>query len=165
MKNAMKDERCAFEEKIAAANRSGNWSDELLAHVADCRVCEEVALVSSYLSQSATASHASAALPDAVVIWSQAQLAARQEAIERAMRPIVWARRFAFGVSATVIVVAIVLAWSRIGGFFSSFVESWQAHRAASSSGHADFLLAGMAAFLLILVPLIFSLYASWVED
>lgn len=165
MKNAMKDERCAFEEKIAAANRSGGWSDELLAHVADCRVCEEVAFVSSYLSESATASQASTSLPDAALIWSKAQLAARQEAIERAMRPILWARRFAFGVSAAAVVVAIIFAWSRIGDIFSGFVESWQSRTVSTSASHGGVLFAMMAAFLLILVPLIFSVYASWSED
>lgn len=167
MKNAMKDERCAFEEKIAAANVSGRWSDELLAHVAGCRACEEVALISNYLSESAAASRPAitAELPDPALIWSRAQLAARREAIERAMRPILWARRFAFGAAAAAIVVAIILAWSRISGFFSGFVDSWRAHSAPSSAGQNGILLAVMAAFLLILVPLVFSLYTSWSED
>lgn len=167
MKNAMKDERCAFEEKIAAANRSGRWSDELLAHVVGCRACEEVALVASYLSKSAAASQPAPAvnLPDAALIWSRAQLAARREAIERAMRPILWVRRFALGAGATAILVAIILAWSRVSDFLAGFVDSWRNHAAPPSAGPNSVLLAIMAAFLLILVPLIFSLYTSWSED
>lgn len=164
MKSAVKDERCAWEEKIAAANRSGHWSDELLAHIADCRRCEEVALVSGYLCESSAAAGADIALPNPGLIWSKAQVAANAAAIERALRPIVWARRFAFGVGAAAIIVAIVLAWSRIGDFFSSFVESWRTH-SSPSAGQSSVLLALMAAFLLILVPVIFSLYTAWSED
>lgn len=162
----MKNEHCAFEEKIAAANRSGRWSDELLAHVADCRACEEVALVSGYLCESSVAAGAEAALPNAGLVWSKAQAASNAaDAIERALRPIVWARRFAFGVSAAAIVVAIALAWSRIGGFFAGFVESWQARAVSPSVGHNNVLLVVMAVFLLILVPVIFGVYTSWSED
>lgn len=165
MKNAMKDERCAFEEKIAAANRSGRWSDELLAHVADCRVCEEVALVSGYLCESSVAASADTALPSADLIWSKAQAAANAAAIERALRPIVWARRFAFGVGAGAIVVAIVLAWSRVAEFFAGFAESWRSQPASASAGQSNVMFVLMAAFLLILVPVIFSLYTAWSED
>lgn len=167
MKNAMKNERCAFEEKIAAANRSGRWSDELLAHVAGCRACEEVALVSGYLCESSTAAGADTALPNPSLIWSKAQVAVNAAAIERALRPIVWARRFAFGVGAAAVVVAIILAWSRIGEFFLGFVESWRSHSASASasSGQSNVMFVLMAAFLLILVPVIFSLYTAWSED
>lgn len=165
MKNAMKNEHCAFEEKIAAANRSGRWSDELLAHVADCGVCEEVALVSGYLCESSTAAGVDAALPNPSLIWSKAQAAANAAAIERALRPIVWARRFAFGVGAAAVVFAIILEWSRIGEFFGGFVESWRTHSTSTSAGQSSVMFAMMAAFLLILVPLIFSLYTSWSED
>lgn len=169
MKNAMNNEHCAFEERIAAANRSGRWSDELLAHVADCRACEEVALVSGYLCESSVASSADTALPIADLIWSKAQAAANAAAIERALRPIVWARRFAFGTGAAAIVIAIVLAWSRIGEFFAGFAESWRSQSgsasASASAGQSNVMFVLMAAFLLILVPLIFSLYTAWSED
>lgn len=161
----MKQEHCNFEEKVAEASCSGNWDDALLAHIASCSVCEEVALVANYLSESIAASHVSANLPDATLIWSKAQLAARRDAIERAMRPILWTRRFALGSCAVVIVTAVVMAWSHIGEFFRSFAESWLAHRAAAPEGHDSFLLLVTVVFLLILVPLIFGLYAVWSED
>lgn len=161
----MKNEHCAFEEKIAAANRSGRWSDELLAHVAECRVCEEVALVSSYLCDSSISVPADATLPNPSLLWSKAQLAARREAIEKAMRPILWVRRFAFGAAGAAILVAIILAWPHTSGFFSGFVDSWRAHSAPPSIAPNSILLAVMAAFLLILVPLIFGLYTAWSED
>lgn len=166
MKNAMNDARCAFEEKIAAANRSGRWNDELLAHVADCRVCEEVALVSGYLCESSVLADADAALPNPGLIWSKAQAAVHAAAMERALRPIVWARRFAIGVGAAAVAVAIVLAWSRIGEFFVGFLESWSNHSASAASvGQSSVMFISIAAFLLILVPVIFGLYTSWSED
>jgi hypothetical protein len=162
----MNQEHCSFEEKIAAANRSGEWSDELLSHLSACHICEEVALVSSYLSESAAASGsaATANLPDPAIIWSRAQFAARREAIERAMRPILWVRRFAFAVAAVVFVVAIVSFWPRITAVFAGFVETWTHQaRTAQSGNNALFLL--LAAGFLVLVPLIFGVYASWSED
>lgn len=160
----MKNEHCAFEEKVAAANRTARWSDELLAHVADCGLCEEVALVSGYLCESSVAAHAEA-LPDANFIWSKAQVTAKSAAIERALRPIVWARRFAFGAGAAAIAAAIILMWSRIGDFFGGFVESWGTHSASPSAGQSSVLLVATTVFLLILVPLVFSVYTSWSED
>ncbi len=162
----MNQEHCIFEEKIAAANRSGQWSDELLAHLSGCQICEEVALVSSYLSESAAApvSAAIADLPDPTLIWSRAQLAARREAIERAMRPILWVRRFAFALAAVVFVTAIISAWPHIASFFAGFVEAWSHPAQTSHSGNSALLLLLTAGFL-ILVPVIFGVYASWSED
>lgn len=160
----MKQAHCSFEEEITQASRSGKWSDDLLAHVADCHSCEEVALVASYLCESNGAERASAPLPDAGRIWSKAQLAARSDAMERAMRPIVWMRRFAFGLSVAGLLVSVITWWTRLGGFFSSFAESWT-HQPAAASAGPDALPLIVAAFLLILVPLVFGLYAAWAED
>lgn len=162
----MSQEHCSFEEKIAAANRSGQWSDEILSHLSGCHICEEVALVASYLSGSAAgpASAAITHLPDPALIWSRAQLAARREAIERAMRPILWARRFAFALAAVALVVAIISVWPRITAIVAEFAETWTHHaRTAQTGSNALFLL--LAAGFLVLVPLIFGVYASWSED
>ncbi len=161
----MKQGHCVFEEKITEAGRSGQWSDALLAHLADCRSCEEVALVASYLCESAEQSRLDATLPDAGRIWWKAQATAKAAAIERALRPIVWARRVAFGACAAVIVAAIVMGWSRIGGFLGTFAESLAHRNAPASAGHDSFLLLVTTVFLLILPPLVFGLYAAWSED
>lgn len=162
----MNQKHCSFEEKIAAANRSGQWSDELLSHLAGCQICEEVALVAGYLSESAAspASTAITDLPDAAFIWSKAQLAARREAVERAMRPILWVRRFAFALAAVVFVAAIISAWPRIASVFAGFAETWS-HRAQASHNGSGALFLLMTAGFLILIPLIFGLYTSWSED
>lgn len=161
----MKQTHCVFEEKIAKASRSGEWSDALLAHAADCRSCAEVALVASYLFSSNDAVDLNAELPDAGRIWRKAQVASNVEALERALRPIVWARRFAFGLGAAVLLVTLVAWWPRLGAFVGTFAESWTHRRAAPSAGHDSLLLLITAIFLLILLPLIFGLYAAWSED
>lgn len=160
----MKHQPCPLEEKITAASRSGLWSDTLLAHVAACASCEETTLVASYLSES-NAAALSDRLPDPGRIWFKAQIAAKTEAMERAMRPILWARRFALGVGAAFVVTFIVMSWSRLGAFGADSVNIWT-HRtpaAAARGGNLLFLLA--ATFLLILPPLLFGLYSVWSED
>jgi hypothetical protein len=161
----MKQDHCAFEEKIMEAGRISQWSDALLAHLADCRACEEVALIAGYLCESAEQSGLDAALPDAGRIWWRAQLAAKAEAMEKAMRPILWARRFAFGACATAILAAIVIGWSSIGAFFAKFVGSLAYRNAPAPPGNNSFLLLVTAVSLLILLPLIFGLYTAWSED
>jgi hypothetical protein len=161
----MKQGHCVFEEKIAEARRTGQWSDALLAHLADCRACEEVALVAGYLCESAEETRLAAALPDAGRIWWKAQLAAKAEAMERAMRPILWARRFAFGACAAVFVAAIVIGWSSIAAFFANFAGSFAHRNAPASSAQGGSQLFLTTAFLVILLPLVFGLYAAWSED
>ncbi|MGB6485003.1 MAG: hypothetical protein WBE86_16080 [Candidatus Acidiferrales bacterium] len=161
----MKQGHCVFEEKIVEASRSAEWSDALLAHLADCRACEEVALVAGYLCESSSAARLGTELPDAGRIWWRAQLAAKAEAMERAMRPILWVRRFAFGACAAVFVTAIVMGWSSIGGFFRNFAESLAHRNAPTSAGQGGSLLLLTAAFFVILLPLVFGLYAAWSED
>lgn len=161
----MKQAKCPFEEEIGAASRSCNWSDALLAHIARCPVCEEVALVACYLSESVAAPVPDTRLPDPGRIWSRAQIAANSAAMERALRPIVWARRFAFGACAAVIVVAVVIARSRVGGLFTEFGQLLTLRPAEPHSGHDNFLLFTVALFVLILPPLLFGFYSAWSED
>ncbi|MGC1104921.1 MAG: hypothetical protein WA876_00140 [Candidatus Acidiferrales bacterium] len=161
----MKQDHCVFEEKIAEASRSGEWSDALLAHVADCPACEEVVLVASYLCESSSAARFGAELPDAGRIWWKAQATAKAAAIERALRPIVWARRFAFGACVAVTLAVIAMGWPSIAGFFANFAESLTHRNAHASAGHDSFLFLVTAVFLLILIPLIFGLYSVWSED
>lgn len=160
----MKSENCNFEEKIRAASRSGQWSKELLTHVADCRVCEEVALVASYLCESAEKSALDAKLPDARLIWSKAEIGAKAAAMERAMQPIILARRFATAVGALAMTGIIVMAWPSITSFVGKYAESLLGQRHNAAAGSNSVLLF-MVMFLLILFPLIFGLYGSWAED
>lgn len=160
----MKQAHCEFEEKIAAAARSGQWSDALRAHAESCGACGETALVSECLRVSAQAATQDARLPDAGLIWRRAEKRANAEAIERAMRPITWARRAAWAVCATAIAMGVATIWPRIAGFWKDLAESWS-RRPAPASGHESFLLTATMAFLLALLPLLFAIYSAWSEE
>lgn len=161
----MKQAGCVFEEKMERACRSGHWSDELLAHVAGCRGCEEIVLVASYLCASSRADGPDAQLPDAGRIWWRAQLSANARAMERALRPSVWARRFAFGAVTAAALAAMVLWWPRWAAMGGDLVEMWTRRSVAASAGQQSFPLLAATAFVLVLVPVVFGLYAGWSED
>jgi hypothetical protein len=128
-------------------------------------VCEEVVLVASYLLASSHAAAGDAALPDPGRIWWKAQLAANAAAMERALRPIVWARRFAFGAFAAAVVAAAILWWPRIATIGGQFVATWTRRGVAAPAGHNNVLFLFTTLFLLILLSLVFGLYAVWSED
>lgn len=161
----MNPSHCVFEDKVAAASRSGVWSDSLRAHVAGCRVCEDLALATGYLSASSQTSREDDALPGADRIWYRAQVAARAAAMERALRPIIWARRFAFGTCAATLIAAL-FAWRlQLGSIVGGVLESLSHPSAPSPAAQGNSLLLLMAAFLLLLVPLVLGLYSAWAQD
>jgi hypothetical protein len=161
----MKRSQCAFEEKIVAASRSGQWNDGLRAHVAGCRVCEELALVVGYLSTSAESSGVNVFLPDAGRLWQAAQRSARAAAMERALRPIVWARRIAFGTCAAALIAAIISWRLPLGAAMKNVVQPLAFRPASDEAWHGNLMLLITAAFVVLLVPVVFDLYYAWSED
>jgi len=75
---------CEFEPRIAAAVRTGHWSEELRAHAAGCEQCGETMLVAGALLASAMEP---VAVPEAGLVWWKTQLRLRHEAAERVTRP------------------------------------------------------------------------------
>ena len=161
----MKPPHCVFEAKVAEASRSGVWSDSLRAHVSSCRMCEDLALVAGYLSAPAQASRQDDPLPSADRIWYRAQVSARAAAIERALRPILWARRIAFAVCAAAVVVVLVAWWTQIGALVRGIAESLTQPAASSATGQQGMLLLIAVAFFVVLLPLVFGLYLSWADS
>lgn len=161
----MNSSRCVFEEKVAEASRSGVWSDSLRAHVSSCRVCEDLALVTGYLSAASQVSQEVTALPSADRIWYRAQASARAAAMERALRPILWVRRITFAVCGAAIVVALVAWWAQIGGLVRGVAESFTHPAAPAATGQQGVLLLIAVAFLVVLLPLLFGLYLSWADS
>ena len=111
---------CPHEEAIAAAARSGAWSEELKAHRDGCLSCAELTLVVAALAADAEELAAmDAPLPDPAPIWLRARLASRERQYERATRAIVWVQRAAVAV---VFAVGIAFApglWELVSGMFS----------------------------------------------
>lgn len=161
----MNPSHCVFEEKVAAASRSGVWSDSLRAHVAGCQSCEDLALVTGYLSASSQVSRGDDPLAGADRIWHSAQVAARAAAMERALRPILWVRRIAFAVCAAAVIVALVSWWPQIGGLVKGIAGSFTHPAASAATAPQSVLLLLAVAFLVVLLPLVFGLYLSWADS
>ncbi|HKW88462.1 MAG TPA: hypothetical protein VJN21_06870 [Candidatus Acidoferrales bacterium] len=161
----MNASHCSFETKVAEASRSGVWSDSLREHVGGCRACEDLALVTGYLSAASQTPQDEDALPGVGRIWNRAQAAARAAAMERALRPILWVRRITFAACAAAVIVVAIAWWAQIGGMVSGIAESFTRPTAAAATGQEGALLLIAVAFLVVLVPLIFGLYLSWADS
>jgi len=81
----MKRTFCEQEDQVSAAILSGTMTPEIESHARQCPVCADVMLVSSFLNQEALDR---APIPAADLIWKEAQSRARQQAIDKALRPI-----------------------------------------------------------------------------
>ena len=108
----MKAYFCEYESAVLEAVEWGRWphgcAAELRAHVAQCAICADVALVARILEPESRRARAEAPLPAAGVVWWKVQLRVRREAAARDAEPIAWVERAAacFGV---VSLVALIL--------------------------------------------------------
>jgi hypothetical protein len=103
----MKVPTCDLQETVLNAALGGRWTDELRAHIRECALCSEVALVASVFTVKIKAVDES--IPDAGPVWWKAQLQSRQLARERALLPILLAERLA-ALVATICAMGI-LVW------------------------------------------------------
>ena len=104
----MKQE-CAREAEVLEAARSGNWTEELRAHVAGCEGCEDLALVVAAFGGDAERAAAGAEIPLADAIWERALAESRVQKARRALLPIAIAEKL--GVAAGVLLAAGLAAW------------------------------------------------------
>jgi len=91
----MKNHYCEKAQGIAVAVRSGTLPEDLRDHIAICKTCAEVMLVTSLLHQEIVPATAKLNPPDAALIWRRAQDAARRKALTKATAPIRIARMWA----------------------------------------------------------------------
>jgi hypothetical protein len=111
---------CPHEEAIAAAARTGEWSEDLKAHRDGCLSCAELTLVVAALAADAEELAAmDAPLPDPAPIWLRARLASRERQYERATRAIVWVQRAAVAVVFTVAIAFAPGVWEFVSEMFS----------------------------------------------
>ena len=117
----MNTKPCPFEEAVAAAARSGQWSLELQTHRDGCLTCAELTLVVAALATDAEELAAiDAPLPDPTPIWLRAQLASREQQFQRATRAIVWVQRAAVAVTLAVGLAFVPGLWNLVKGAFTS---------------------------------------------
>ncbi len=79
---------CDLETAVAAAARTGCWTDALREHSETCLSCSEVSLVAGLLQREAALIADEQLLPDPKLLWLQAQLRARRDTARRATRSI-----------------------------------------------------------------------------
>lgn len=161
----MKPIHCTHEEAIAQAAHSGDWSEPLRSHAARCPICSEVVLVSSFLRTEAQSARAEAVLPDPGRIWWKAQLAARREAAERAVRPIALMEKLAFACGALFLGIAFFWQWPRISGWLGRVADLWTHRVLAGPAAQMSLPLVATLGLFLLLPVLLFGLYISWSED
>jgi hypothetical protein len=108
----MTDQACPYEESVAEAARSGEWSPELKSHRNGCLACAELTLVAAALATDAKMLEAlDAPLPDPSAVWLRARLATRERDFQRATRAIVWVQRAAVAVALAVGMAFIPGLW------------------------------------------------------
>lgn len=165
----MKLAHCTQEEAVVQAAHSGDWSEPLRSHAARCPICSEVALVSSFLRIEAESARAEAVLPDPGRIWWKAQLAARREAAERALRPIALMEKLAVACGALCLGIAFFWQWPRISSWTSGWLgrvaDLWTHRMPAGSAAQMSLPLVATLGLFLLLPVLLFGLYVSWSEE
>jgi hypothetical protein len=103
---------------VIDAVQTGRWPGrcdrELLAHVASCAVCRDVAAVAAALLEEHEAGGWEARVPPAGRVWWRAEMRARQEAAKKAAQPIAVAHALAAACAAGLVLTVVQLAWSRL---------------------------------------------------
>ena len=131
----MKFASCARESELRDLLAHGQWpqaaTPELCSHVAACRSCSDLALVSNAFSQARAATIAVARPGSPGILWWRAQLRRRNAVVERVTRPILGAQIFALaltvlaGVGFAVVEARNGVAWL---DWFQQFAQSTATH-------------------------------------
>jgi hypothetical protein len=104
---------CSRERQVSELLHNGHWPqacpDDLRAHVASCRACSDLILVTETLQASRKQSAQLPHLEAPGAIWWRAQLRRRNAALETMSRPILGAQIFALAMA--VVVIAAVAVW------------------------------------------------------
>jgi len=156
----MKLRTCKSEAEVKQLLELGHWPhpcpDELRAHVARCRACADLVLLTQAFGAARAESVAAADPPPAGVLWWRAQLRRRDAVRQRIQRPLLGAQLFALAV--TLLFVAATLAYEAIHGVtWTTAATEWIASLKQSPAFHLDALwpfAGGQAnATLMYLVP------------
>jgi hypothetical protein len=160
---------CPRESEVLEVVAIGQWpgrADESLRdHVSGCSVCSDLATIASAIADLGDASITVARVPDAAVVWYRAQLAAREEAARKAVRPMLLAHLAAAAGAAGIGLVAwrelgtdwLAHAWTALTRFRPPALPAWDATWFQSAAATWWWVLAAMGAWAL-LVPAAFYL-------
>lgn len=106
----MKPRICDNEQALLTALKTGYISNELLAHLGQCPICNESRFVWDCLEKIASAENHAATLPSAGLIWWRAQLLERKAIAERSVAAIDVVQNIAT-ILATIVLGALSLWW------------------------------------------------------
>jgi hypothetical protein len=159
---------CRHEADLKQLLELGHWphscADELRAHVAGCRACGDLVLLTQAFRGARAESSSAACPPPASVLWWRAQLRRRNAAVQRIQRPLLGAQVFAFAVALVLLAGILIyeaihgMPWmAALAGWFTSLKQSPAFHLDAlwlSPSGQSNagllYLLPGAAMLLLL---------------
>jgi predicted anti-sigma-YlaC factor YlaD len=114
---------CSHEPELKALLAAGQWPaaapEELREHLAQCRSCSDLALLTSSFQAERAAASFSAQLPPPGLLWWRAQLRRRNAALEHINRPLLGAQILAL--------TAVLLAASAFALFFWRDAARWLA--------------------------------------
>ena len=163
---------CRVEAEVKPLLELGHWphscADELRVHVATCRACGDLVLLTQAFRGARAESAAAASPPPASVLWWRAQLRRRNAAVQRIQRPLLGAQVFAFAVALVLLAGVLVyeaihqesqgMPWmAAMAGWFGSLKQSPPFHLDALwpfASGQSNasimYLVPGAAMLLLL---------------
>jgi hypothetical protein len=108
---------CPREKELTGLLDRGHWpeaaTDDLRAHVAVCRGCQDLALVTTAFRADRVRQAALPRLEPAGVLWWRAQLRRRHAALQQISRPLFGAQIFAIAVSLLGTTLFLLSQWKR----------------------------------------------------
>lgn len=88
----MTEQFCSFESQTIAAAKTGDWSSELSAHLAECRICEETRAITSLMNRTAEQLGRREAASDPTRLWLKARFDEQFNDEQRESRAGFWTR-------------------------------------------------------------------------
>lgn len=148
---------CTRQSEVKEVLACGHWPQacpaELQAHLAECRSCAELLLVTHAFQQSRSTASAQVKLPAPGAIWWRAQLRRRNSAVERMAKPIMGAYVFALAIALLVAATAVV-SQARHGVRWLDWLGQSQGAALRLESFSPSALL-NSAGGLMVLIPLL----------
>jgi hypothetical protein len=116
---------CVFQSDVLDAVASRRWpartGDDLLAHVATCSACRDLAAVAQALAAEDEMACAGSRVPSSAVVWHRAQLRVRADMTRAAMRPLGFAHGVAFALGMAGAMAVAVWALPLLVSFLPDF--------------------------------------------